>query len=225
MPREVGRLRDLGVLLVFLALVGVAMYANREPASGSHPALAQELLAMERADQRARNAQIELGVSAVGEEPSDEQKRVIDQMIRTDERNTKRLEEIVDRYGWPGRSLVGVKAAHAAWLLVQHADRDPMFQRRALDLMTAASSTEVAPDEIAYLTDRVLVAEGREQLYGTQFTCRAGRHTPRPISYPANVDARRARAGLDSLADATRRQLEVYGPCPDRTTEQSGENT
>jgi hypothetical protein len=83
--------------------------------------------------------------------------------------------------------------------------------------MEAAGPTEVAPDDIAYLTDRVRVAQDRPQIYGTQFTCRDGRHVPRPIFDRRRVDERRARVGLDSLADATRRQVEVYGGCPEPT--------
>jgi hypothetical protein len=49
------------------------------------------------------------------------------------------LKETVAEVGWPGRSMVGEDGAHAAWLLAQHADRDPAFQRRCLDLVTQAA--------------------------------------------------------------------------------------
>ena len=41
-------------------------------------------------------------------------------------------------HGWPGRSLVGEQGAMDAWLLAQHADRQPGFQRRALSLLAMA---------------------------------------------------------------------------------------
>lgn len=53
--------------------------------------------------------------------------------------------------------------AVAAWLLAQHADQDPPLQRRCLDLMRVAPETEVSPSHIAYLTDRVMLAEGESQ--------------------------------------------------------------
>jgi hypothetical protein len=44
--------------------------------------------------------------------------------------------------------LVGEDGAHAAWLLAQHADRDPAFQRRCLDLLTqAVAGREASPCE------------------------------------------------------------------------------
>jgi DNA-binding IclR family transcriptional regulator len=47
-----------------------------------------------------------------------------------DRDNTRWLGELVNRQGWPGRSLVGEDGAAAAWLLAQHADQDPTLQRR-----------------------------------------------------------------------------------------------
>lgn len=73
-----------------------------------------------------------------------------------DRDNTRWLDELVQRQGWPTRSVVGEKAAQAAWLLVQHGDQDPAWQRRCLDLMHAVPNDGVSPADVAYLTDRVL---------------------------------------------------------------------
>ena len=70
--------------------------------------------------------------------------------------------------------------ARKAWLLVQHADADVKFQRRCLDLMARLPKGEVSISNLAYLTDRVLLAEGKKQLYGTQFTSVDGKWQPGP---------------------------------------------
>jgi hypothetical protein len=49
--------------------------------------------------------------------------------------NVAWLKTVVAKVGWPGRAMVGKDGAHAAWLLAQHADRDPVFQRSCLDLI------------------------------------------------------------------------------------------
>jgi hypothetical protein len=68
-----------------------------------------------------------------------------------------------------GRSLVSVDGTQAAWLLIQHADHDPAFQRACLELLGhAVHAGEADATYHAYLTDRVLLAEGK-QLYRTQF--------------------------------------------------------
>lgn len=121
-----------------------------------------------------------------------------------DRDNTARLRAIVSEHGWPTRSLVGADGAKAAWLLVQHADLAPDFQRRCLELMQAAPEGEVARDHIAYLTDRVAVNSGQPQVYGTQFHSVGGKLVPRPIRDPQAVDARRANMNLSSLGIYTR---------------------
>ncbi len=66
---------------------------------------------------------------------------------RADEENLPWLKDVVTRLGWPGKSLVGVDGAEAAWQLAQHADRDPAFQRQCLDLIAPMVETG-EPDEI-----------------------------------------------------------------------------
>jgi hypothetical protein len=74
------------------------------------------------------------------------------------------LKNVVAKSGWPGRSMIGEDGAHPARLLAQHADRDPAFQRRCLGLITEAAKTvDASRTELAYLADRVLLAEGQPQ--------------------------------------------------------------
>jgi hypothetical protein len=123
------------------------------------------------------------------------------------------LKEVVAEVGWPDRSMVGEDGAHAAWLLAQHADRDPAFQRRCLDLVTqAAARGQASPAELTYLTDRVLLAEGKSQEYGTQFAGHEGRWVPQRLRDPEHVDERRAAVGLGTLADNMARITAEYGP-------------
>jgi hypothetical protein len=115
-----------------------------------------------------------------------------------------RLAEIFDEHGWPGWQLVGEDGSTAAWLIVQHADLDVEFQRRGLALLEdAVAASDASPGDLAYLVDRVRVADGQPQVYGTQWTPdAAGEWQPRtPIEDGANVDARRAEAGLGTIAE------------------------
>ena len=102
-------------------------------------------------------------------------------------------------------------------LLVQHMDADPAFQRHCLELMTAAAARgDVTQANIAYLTDRVLLAEGQPQDYGTQMHRVGGGWEPRNLADPETVDQRRAAAGLSPLADYVRRMAEQAPPPPAR---------
>jgi hypothetical protein len=99
---------------------------------------------------------------------------------------------------------VGEEGATAAWLFAQHADRHPDLQRKFLDLLRdAVAAGEATARHLAYLEDRVRVAQGRPQLYGTQFTqvVLQARYEPMPIEDPDYVDERRAAVGLGPLAE------------------------
>lgn len=113
--------------------------------------------------------------------------------------NGDRLAEILDRHGWPTMSSVGAEAARRAWLVAQHADRQLDLQRKALTLVTqAVEAGEANPQHLAMLRDRVLVNEGRRQIYGTQI---AGvvddAPVPWPCEDPERMDERRTGVGLD----------------------------
>ena len=123
-------------------------------------------------------------------------------MQRADADNLPWIRQVIAEHGWPGRSDVGDDGAQAAWLLVQHADADPAFQRDCLGLLTAAvGQGEARRSHLALLTDRVLVAEGQPQEYGTQLRYRDGECVPFPVRDPERVDERRAAMALQPLAD------------------------
>lgn len=115
---------------------------------------------------------------------------------------TDRLREIIARHGWPTFRLVGTDGSTAAWVIAQHSDHDPAFQKRALALMKAAARAGQADRiELAYLTDRVAVNHGRQQVYGTQVTCIGEEVGPAPLIDPEHVDERRASVGLGPLQE------------------------
>jgi hypothetical protein len=115
------------------------------------------------------------------------------------------MQAIIKQHGWPGKSLVGTDGAHAAWLLVQHADHDRPFQKRCLGLLkVAVQKGEATGEQLAYLTDRVRVGEKKPQVCGTQLRWADGQLQPQPIEDEGNVDRRRKTVGLHPLADYLR---------------------
>ncbi|MCC7432763.1 hypothetical protein IT412_04540 [Candidatus Peregrinibacteria bacterium] len=129
-----------------------------------------------------------------------------------DYQNTKRMKTIIDEIGWPSISKVGETGSSNAWLLVQHADHDPEFQKKCLDLMKSEREGEVSKRNIAYLEDRIAVADGKPQIYGTQFHKNSsGQLEPLPIQNADNVDKRRKEMGLEPLTENQRRIQERYG--------------
>lgn len=126
--------------------------------------------------------------------------------------NADWLKTVIADKGWPTYSQVGHDGAKAAWLIVQHADHDPAFQAEALPLVEhAAKAGEADLPDLALLTDRVLLAQGKPQRYGSQFTT-AGNGTMelRPTEDMDGLDARRQAMGLQPLAQYKATLSEAY---------------
>jgi hypothetical protein len=122
-----------------------------------------------------------------------------DVVMALDKETAARMKDIVAKHGWPGKSLVHVDGAHAAWMLVQHADSEPAFQKDCLAKMEPLVQTgEVSGQDFAYLFDRVAVNAGKPQRYGTQF---GDDGELAPLEDSANVDARRKAVGLGTLVE------------------------
>jgi len=107
---------------------------------------------------------------------------------------------ILDKYGWPGPDIVGARGSQTVFLVIQHADTKT--QQKYLPMMReAVKNKKATPSDLALLEDRVAIREGRKQIYGSQITMDKEGSFLAPMEDPANVDKRRAEAGLGTLAD------------------------
>jgi hypothetical protein len=165
-------------------------------------ALRQELLALVEQDHAFGNAP--------DHDPNSDQ--VQHQRLELLGRLRRRLVEILDIYGWPGRSLVGDDGAEAAWLLALHTMPDPKVLRRCLRLLgDAAAAGEAEPWQVAFLVDRVSLVQRNAQVYGTTI-CRQqdGTFAPPFLEDPDQVDQRRRAVGLPPLEQDIRRIEQFY---------------
>jgi hypothetical protein len=187
-----------------LAGPGQQSAASPDPPAVKDPVLRKELLARMKEDQdyRMRLTPLMQKQAAGDKEARREFEALVKAGQEIDKKNTAWMKGVIEKHGWPGNSLVGGDGALAAWLLVQHADLDPPFQKKCLALLTeAVKKKEASPGNLAYLTDRVRLKEGKKQLYGTQMHQVDGKMVPQPIEDEAHVDQRRKEAGLGPLAD------------------------
>jgi hypothetical protein len=164
------------------------------------PELARELLKRRDEDQRLR-FQLEDAMRKGGNARESVPQNLMHELDRVDRDNTEFMKKAIEKHGWPGRSLVGDDASRAAWLLIQHSP-DTDLQSRCADLLrTAVKNNDANGQDLAYLTDRVLIRQGKKQVYGTQFRGNGKEAQPFPIEDEANVDKRRAEIGLQPLAE------------------------
>jgi hypothetical protein len=201
-------MKRLGIILTAIS-AAVALQAQvPQKTAATNPTLRQELLSRAEQDQAIRNELISKGM----DQPD---KSILARMQTIDSENTRRMTEIIKQYGWPGPELVGEDATDAAFLLVQHADHE--FQKQVLPLVKLAyESHKLSGQNYALLLDRVLVSDGKPQVYGTQAKPVGfwTGHEPvlHPIEDEANVDKRRAAVGLPPLADYLQFLKKMYFP-------------
>jgi hypothetical protein len=196
------------VSCLLLFPVGNSFGQVRDKPSVALPALRKELVERLDRDQAIRNEMIKRGVKNLDA-------AFVSRMTEIDSANTERMKEIVKQYGWPGPELVGVDGTEAAFLLVQHAEHE--FQKQMLPLVEAAyRQKKLKGQDYALLLDRVLVADGKPQVYGTQaksFDQWKGQEPAfDPIEDEANVDKRRAEVGLPSMAEYRQLLRQIYFP-------------
>lgn len=130
---------------------------------------------------------------------------LFEELVRIDSDNTAWAKQVLEEHGWPGSDLVGTDGSGSFFLLVQHADADPSFQKQALAQMEAAVERgQASAGQMAYLTDRILTGDDEAQRYGTQLRLVDGKIVPFPIEDAGNVDARRLQLGLPTMAEYIR---------------------
>lgn len=145
----------------------------------------------------------------------DEQMLIMPEMERIDSTNQVIVAQILDSYGWLPQSEVGENAALTLFLVVQHSRRSfmekyfPMLQQRALE-------GEASRRHAAMMEDRILMWQGKKQIYGSQASNMVrtdGEMLIWPIEDVANVNARRSEAGFPTTIEAYAESLQaVFDP-------------
>lgn len=203
-PEDDSRMRGImtsrPIVLAFLLVASGVLAQDSQTPTVADASLRLELLKRVQTDRAIRWELIAKGIS-------DE---ISARMRAIDEDNTTRMKAIVQQYGWPGPELVGKDGSQAAFTLVQHADL--AFQKEMLPLVKRAyGAGGLSGNNFALLQDRVLVRDGKPQIYGTQLNYTGPEVIPYPIEDEQNVDRRRAELGMPSLAEyleSTKRALE-----------------
>ncbi len=114
----------------------------------------------------------------------------------------EKLINILDTYGWLGKSRVGTNANQAIWLVMQHAD--VKIQEKYLPFLK--ESVEKGESEgwhLAFLEDRILMYNEKEQIYGTQaiWDNNLKKNKIYPIQDVKNVNKRRKKLGLKPIEE------------------------
>ena len=203
---------NLNKTLCAASIVGIVVFSSISEAQQfqaepivRNPALREELLKRLEWDQETRQAVVESAAKSLNGQPD---ALLVRDMRERNQANQEWLVAYLAERPWPSFSEVGEDGAHAAWMIAHHADSDRLFQRKCLELMQKLYDTnqrEVSAVNLAYLKDRVRVANGLTQLYGTQVRIKNGVFEPVEVDKPELLERRRADLGLQSMEDYLRK--------------------
>jgi len=122
------------------------------------------------------------------------------------------LKTIIKKNGYPTIKSVGKESSHNFFIMVQHSDSDVEFQSEMLVLIKAeVEKGNVSGKDFAFLTDRVLLAKGKQQRYGTQVEYEYNKRVfPKNLYKPEECNKRRAKLKMESLEDYLKFMLEEH---------------
>lgn len=111
--------------------------------------------------------------------------------------NIVKVVKIINQYGWPTFSMVGITSATGAFLVIQHSPIQ--IQLKYLpQLMEAAKQNEAKKEWLALLIDRISIRKNGVQIFGTQVfqvsdsvTGQLGKYSFFPIMDESKVDSLR----------------------------------
>lgn len=139
---------------------------------------------------------------------------------KQDSINLIKIEEIISKFGYPGKTLVGEPTNEAVWYVIQHSDKIPKYFPL---IQKAGENKEITFTKVAMMQDRLLRYEGKEQLYGTQG---AGQYILNkvtgkeeffyfiwPIKNHKEVNKLRKKAGFTDTVEENAKKMEIeYKP-------------
>lgn len=193
--------RNLHYLLAAAFLM--SLLSAQALAQTFNPAIRDELLAMEKADQDAR--------LKCTNRPANEQIDCFAEISRNiDQPNAKRLAEIFDLIGFPDTAKVGKEGLSAFMVLLQHVPGDDLRNKSLKPITRAFKNKELPPMAFANFVDRLRVHLGKKQLYGSNFDLKDGKLVMSPTKNIKKLESRRAAIGLPSLDEYVRKLGELY---------------
>ncbi len=177
---------------------------------------ADKIIELKNADLQLRDKLIQSGQLGKGYN---------EDMEKLHNRNANTLNGIIDTIGYPTIDIVGEEASEAAWLIIQHSIGQPGFMKKCAKLLeNAVNENKTNPKNLAYLTDRIAVYEGKPQRYGTSFDWdENGELSPNPFDDLTKVNQRRKSIGLNSMEEQIqimRKQVERENQLPPKDIEE-----
>lgn len=124
--------------------------------------------------------------------------------------HTKTLNEVAQLQGWPTKEQVTEDGVRAAFQLVSHSN-NLSFQQEMLPLIIQSyiDKQGISGEAVAIFTDKVSIAQGKNQVFGTQADLIAGQVVFFQIENEESVDQLRSQMGMTPIAEY-KKFLEIF---------------
>lgn len=144
------------------------------------------------------------------------------EMNRIDSSNQAWVINKLHKYGWPEKSKIGDNAARAVFLVIQHAELSDI-ETYYPQLQALANRDEARPVHAAMMLDRMLMYQGKKQVYGTQSSSQLrqdGSWVVWPVENPESINERRKAVGFLDTVEETAASMDAifnpYEPLPNK---------
>jgi hypothetical protein len=137
-------------------------------------------------------------------------------MEKLDSENLNIVEDIILKYGYPGKTLVGSPENTAVFYVIQHSKKIPKYYPL---IKKAGEDNELPFMFVAMMLDRLLTNQSKEQVYGTQVSTKYITNPKTgqkeefsyviPIKDPGHVNQRRKEAGFKTTVEENAAKLGV----------------
>ncbi|MFK7813463.1 MAG: DUF6624 domain-containing protein [Maribacter sp.] len=116
--------------------------------------------------------------------------------------NESRVKNILEKYGWPTKEMTGEQGNLTLSNVIQHSDNETRIKYLPL-MRQAVKEKKLEPRFLVRTEDRIATENGEPQIYGGQmkFYPETKSFNVWPVLDPKNVDKRRAKIGLEPIAE------------------------
>lgn len=170
--------------------------------SGTDSDLQERLLQMVEEDQAVRNKLFQAS--------PDTEKEIQQSLEDMDRKLTAELKGIVREHGWPTIRLVGIKASQAAETILNHSPDHDFQQELIPKLIEMVEQDEILGHDLVHIIDKVLLSEGKPQLFGTVFRFEGEFMIMEPVQDPEHLDELRARYLLPPMKEYIKMMQDFY---------------
>ena len=116
--------------------------------------------------------------------------------------NERKVKNILDKYGWPLKEMIGEQGNLTICNVIQHSDTEIRIKYLPM-IRQAVKEKKLEPRFLVRAEDRIATERGDLQIYGGQmkYYPETKNFNVWPVYDPVNIDKRRAEIGLGPIAE------------------------